>query len=735
MLPTDALPRLSVFISIACILACAQVVAAESQSAPGGGSETIEEVVVTALKRNTLLQETPMSMLAVSGKTLEERGIDNIADLLRATPGLSLVDQGPGQRRLVIRGVQSAGEAQTGLYYDETPVSGGAPSTTNDAGQRSPELRLFDIERIEVLRGPQGTLYGSGSMGGTVRVLFNKPEYDYAAAIDSSFESTADGDSGYQVNAMLNAPLSGDQLAARSVFYYRDRGGYIDNATLGRDDINTELSRGGRVLLRYQPTDALTLDAAVHIQREDSFLSAWELPAGTYRTAAPTQLPVRDDFELYSLTLNWDLKFATLTGVTSLLKRDLRVSIDASRLMANFGPAGAPFRPGVLKQPQDVEDRSHEVRLSSTSAGPLHWTTGVYFEKRDAFTLSEQLLADPVTGLPREPRNVATSRTIDDMLEQRAVFGEVSYDLTSALTLTAGGRYFDYEKSITGETTVGFPLLGAVVTPPTTVRSDEDGWVSKVNIAYRIGDDALIYAQANEGFRPGGANQVIGLPAALTPYEADSLWNYEVGAKTRWLNDTITLNLAAFRIDWQNMQVTGRTPDGAFNFISNAGEAQIDGVELETLFMPLPGLELSLGGSYTDARLSADQRDPNVNAPGRDGDRIPNVPKHAASFAAKYEWPLAGELTALARTDVNYVGSSFSEFRPTSPFIERIDSYTLTNLRLGVRNELAGWSAYVFANNVFDEVAIGRVLSNAFGRDLTLSAPPRTIGLNVSKNF
>jgi outer membrane receptor protein involved in Fe transport len=711
-------------------LASSQVGAADVQ-----GTDTIEEVVVTALKRNTRLQDTPMSMLAVSGESLHDRGIDNVADLLRTTPGLSLVDQGAGQKRLVIRGVQSAGEAQTGLYYDETPVSAGTPSTTNDAGQRSPELRLFDVERIEVLRGPQGTLYGSGSMGGTVRVLFNKPGYEYAASIDSSFESTEDGDTGYQVNAMLNAPLVGEQLAARSVFYYRDRGGYVDNVTLARQDVNSELSRGGRVLVRYQPSDKVTLDAAVHIQREDSFVSAWELPAGTYRTAVPTQLPVHDDFELYSLTLNWDVGFATLTGVSSLFKRELAVTIDASRLMANFGPLGAPFRPSVLLQPQDVEDRSHELRLSSNGAGPLHWTAGVYFEEREAFTISEQLLADPLTGLPREPRSVATRRTIDDSLEQRAVFGELSYDVTTALTLTAGARYFDYEKSITGETTVGFPLLGAVVTPPTTVTSDEDGWVSKINVAYRLGSDALIYAQANEGFRPGGANQVVGLPAALTPYEADSLWNYEIGARTRWLRDTVTLNLAAFRIDWDNMQVTGRTRDGAFNFISNAGAARIDGVELETLFLPLPGLELSLGGAYMDAKLSADQSDPNVNAPGRDGDRIPNVPKYSASFAAKYEWALAGSLNALLRADVSYAGSSFSEFRPNNPFNERIDDYTLTNLRVGVRNESGGWSAYVFVNNVFDEVAIGRVLSSAFGRDLTFSSPPRTVGVNLSKSI
>jgi outer membrane receptor protein involved in Fe transport len=359
----------------------------------------------------------------------------------------------------------------------------------------------------------------------------------------------------------------------------------------------------------------------------------------------------------------------------------------------------------------------------------------VYYEEREAFTISEQLLADPLTGLPRNPRNVATSRNIDDTLEQRAVFGEISYDITPALTVTAGGRYFEYDKSITGETTVGFPLLGAVVTPPTTVESDESGWVSKLNVAYKIGGDALLYAQANEGFRPGGANQVIGLPAALTPYEADSLWNYEIGAKTNWLGDALTVNVAAFRIDWDNMQVNGRTRDGAFNFISNAGEARIEGVELETAMRPLQGLELSLSGAYTDAKLSKDQRDPNVNAPGLKGDRLPNVPEYSGAFSAKYEWPVLDALTALVRTDVNYVGSSDSEFRPNNPNFEHIDDYTLTHLRVGIRNQMAGWAAHVFVHNLFDEVAIGRVLSNAFGRDLALSSPPRTIGVNFAKAF
>jgi iron complex outermembrane receptor protein len=310
----------------------------ETAFAQETNSQIIEEVTVTALKRETLLQETPISLLAVSGLDLAERQIDSVAELLRASPGLTVLDQGPGQRRLVIRGIQSAGEAQVGLYYDEAPLGGGAPSTTNDAGLRMPEVRLFDVDRIEVLRGPQGTLFGAGSMAGTVRVIFNKPSQRYEAVADASYERVEDGDAGYHVNGMVNVPLVDDRLAMRTVLYYRDRGGYVDNLTLRRDDINEEDSRGGRVMFRYTPNDALTLDASVHVQRDDGYLSAWEIPVGEYNTAVPTQLPVVDDFDLYNLTLNWNLGFATFTGVSSYFERDLFDDVAIGReLSSAFG--------------------------------------------------------------------------------------------------------------------------------------------------------------------------------------------------------------------------------------------------------------------------------------------------------------------------------------------------------------------------------------------------------------
>ena len=728
MLPRKSVPASLLVTSIAFMAGAA--------SAQESASFEIEEIVVTALKYETLLQQTPLAITVVSGETIEKRGIDNVTDLLRTTPGLAVVDQGAGQRRLIVRGVNTAGETSTGLYYDETPIPG-APSTTNDAGQRMPDVRLLDVERIEMLRGPQGTLYGAGSMGGTVRALFNKPTSEFATQLSAGTRTSEEGELGYEASAMVNVPLVSDTLAMRAVGYHVDRGGYIDNVTLGQDDVDDDETTGGRLLLRYSPTEKVTIDAAVHIQREDALVSVWELGGEDYETRVPTQQLVADDFELYNLTLKWDLGFATLTGVTSQFNRDLDATIDTTRFLTGINPLlGALFGPAALHQPQEVEDRTHELRLSSGDQGRFIWTVGAFFEQRDAFTFSRQLKHSAVTGLPLDPAQLHFERTIDDSLEQRAAFGEITYRFTDSLAFTLGGRYFDYDKSAVTETTVPFPPLLIGLSPPTKFEFDEDGFVSKVGVSFRFSDSAMIYAQANEGFRPGGANQVVGLPVVLPPYEADSLWNYEVGLKSTWFDDRMTLNLAAFRIDWENMQVTSTTPGGAVTFITNASEAQIDGVELEALALVSQAFEVSFAAAFTDARLSQDVAAiVPVLFPGREGDRIPNVPKFSASLAAEYHRALGASLQGSIRADVSHVGESFSELRPNNPFYETIDAYTTANLRLRVAGLASNWNADLFVNNVFDEVAIGRVLSGPFGRGLAFSAPPRTVGLNLAKRF
>jgi outer membrane receptor protein involved in Fe transport len=727
-----------------------------TNDAAGPEKEQSSDIIVTALKRATSLQETPISISAVTGEALANSGVQSVADLAASVPSLSFVDAGPSQRRVVIRGIQAVGEPTVGVYYDETPVTGSI-GTTNDAGGTTPELKLFDVERVEVLRGPQGTLYGSGSMGGTLRIIYAKPSFETTGAGDATISSTHDGGINYEVNGAINAPIVDEKIAVRMVGFYRDRNGYIDNVALGIKDINDEKTYGGRGMVRFTPTPDLTIDAAAYINRSRVDTPSWNPQAGKYNSDALVRQPIVDDLNLYSLTAAWDLGPVVATAIGSYLTRDLSNTTDVSRYirtnrtptacaalangrtpcnatqLASFYTLVDGQSTSTLFPQQDMNTLTGELRLSSSGARSLNWTIGGFFSRRKSDVTNPQVNADPISGEIIFPLQTSTVRFIDDRLTQLAAFGEVSWDITDKLNLTGGARFFNYEKNILGETTLGSILVGARVTPPTRVKSEEHGTVLKFNGSYKITNAVMVYAEAAQGFRPGGANQVLGLDAALTPYLSDSLWNYEVGLKTATFDRKVLFNVDVFQIDWSDMQVTGRTPNGAFSFITNAGAARVKGVEAELTARPLHGLSIAVNGSYIDAKLTENQANASVSAPGMKGDRIPFVAKFSAGANAQYSWPVSERLGGLFRVDVNHVGSSFSDFRPAATFTRKVDSYELVNFRAGIEGDNGRWGAYFFATNLLNDTAITRAASSGVqvGETFVTSAAPRTIGINL----
>lgn len=736
--------------------------ASRAQEAPAvaAPAEADGEIVVTALKRSTNLQETPISISAITGAAIANSGVQSIADLNASVPSLSFVDGGPSQRRVVIRGIQAAGEPTVGTYYDETPVTG-AIGAANDAGGSTPELRLFDVERVEVLRGPQGTLYGSGSMGGTLRIIYSKPTFETEASADVSLSDTRDGGLNYEASGMINLPVVADKIAVRAVGFYRNANGYIDNIALGIDNINDIESYGGRLLVRLKPTEDWTVDLATYVNRTRTDTNSWTLASGKYNSDALTRQPVRDDVELYSATSGYDFGGVTLTGVLSYMHRDLSTVSDVSRFIQSSRTAGrcaaltnggAACNPtqlasffglvdsqsySALYPQQEMKAWTGELRLSSDGSGPVNWTVGGFYSDRNTKVVNPQVNTDRITGVVIEPQQIATYRLIDDTLKQAAGFGEVSWDVTDRLNLTGGARYFDYKKHIEGQTPQGSILVGARVTPLTTVKSSESGWVFKGNASFKITPDVMLYAEAAQGFRPGGANQVIGLDTALTPYESDSLWNYEVGLKNTLFDRKLFLNVDVFQIDWSDMQITGRTPNGAFSFITNAGSARVRGVELEATARPADGFSLSGNAAYLDAKLTENQATTNVSAAGLKGDRIPYVPKFTAGVAGQYDWAINPNISGFARLDANYVGGSLSDFRPNGTYTRRVKEYAVVNARIGIEHPDGKWGAYLFATNLFNAVAITRQTSSAIavGRTLVNSASPRTIGVNLRRDF
>ncbi len=719
------------------------------------------EVIVTALKRATPLQHTPLSISVVTGTQLGVAGITDVT-AIKGVPGLTFVDGGPSNTRFVIRGVQTVGEPTVGVYYDETPVTG-LVSTSNDAGGSMPLFKLFDVDRVEILRGPQGTLYGSGSMGGAFRVIFNKPSMAYSAEVDADGSAANHGGSGGAVEGMVNLPVIQDRLAVRAVAFDQQTPGVVDNVTFGLKDVDSQHMRGGRLMARLTPSDTFVLDGSLFYQKTTGDRPVWYEEAGAYTAINRARFPNSDENLLFNLTGKLNLTWATLTGVGTYDDRNLRTAqmdpsaffqtdINNPALCAKLrgnGSACTPdmqtafntyvsqFIPAVIQTDEQAHDTSFELRLNSNSDSVLAWTTGVFYNDRVEHVVNRQFEVDGTTGDVIVPQINETERDIDDDLKQEAVFGEVTWSPIADLHITAGTRYFSYQRTVGGQTPVPLDLVNAKLTPYTVVSSKENSWVSKLNLSYDWTKSVMVYAQAAQGFRPGGVNQVIGLPATLGPYQSDSLWDYEAGIKTRSFSDRLTLNADLFRIDWSDMQVQGMTTSGPFSFISNAGAARIDGAEIEASLKVSPDFLVTASYSAQNARLTENQANANIIANGIKGDRIPYVPETTESAGANYHWAIGGNLQGTAQLSATYVGESFSEFRPTNIYYRKLPAYTLVSGRIGIGNPGRGWEIELYGDNLLDQIAITSSTSNAIlgGKTFVASAAPRTFGVHLQKRF
>lgn len=737
------------------------------------------DIVVTALKRATSIQETPLAISAVSPTTLTNQNITDSTQLTRVTPNLQ-VEENNGGSRITIRNLRAAGESLVGLYYDETPLSG-TGGVSNDAGANSPSVRLFDVERAEILRGPQGTLYGASSMAGTMRIIFNKPNLvDFEGALNGQVTTTyRAGSTGQIIDAMANIPIVTDVLAVRAVGYYNFAPGYVDNSVLGLNDINDSRGYGGRLLVRFQPMDDLTIDGMAVYQNSRGYAGTWnktiaDVIGRKFDQNLTIQQPRRDAMQLYSGTLNWDLDFATLTAIASYSKRDIEYNFDYTPYFrryfngvytgnpqnipgyANFaadcnagrvaripGCTGADYQNFVTSwgsltayQPQTNKTTTQEIRLANGD-NALKWTIGFYHSDRKNFTRSLLNTVDPITGkqsypngyvLPYGPGSAThLDRTINDRLKQIAGFAEVTYDITDAFDVTAGIRYFEYKKTTGAEVIIPSYVAGNTITPYSELSGKEHGTLLKFGTSYKFSPDVMVFASASQGYRPGGVNQTLGLPSYAVTYKSDKLWDYELGVKSSWLNRKLILNANIFQMDWEGQQVSA-SYQGAFGFITNsAGKARLRGIEVESTILPFQGLSLRASGSYTTSKLLDDIALPsginictNTAPPyvgctvfrgaGKKGDTLPYTSHWTFQGQADYKTPIGPDLTALFHADVNYRSGWWTVYNPKAPTVvpavDKLNGFATVNLRIGVDQDDTGWGLYVFANNVFNNLAV-----------------------------
>lgn len=732
-----------VFSCLFCVSSLFSCLGAQAQSATAAAGE-LEEVIVTSRKRSETMFDVPISINVVSNETIELLGAEDFTDLLSSVPSLTAYQNGPGRTRLSIRGIANGGgndndtqnQETVGIYMDEVPISMGA---------MNPEFNLFDLQRVEVLRGPQGTLYGSGSMTGTVRLVSNQPNLnEYEGKYDVSASTVNEGGAGYSLKGLVNLPLVEGKLAVRASGYNNEIPGYIDNVLTGEINLNDGTSRGAKVSTLWQPTDKLSANLTIIAHRYEDDGRPEDLDrAPELSRDFPSFDGYEDEIDVYNLTLNYDFGWANMVSSTSYFDRFVTNPRSLDDL---FGAALPPtVMPNELIDTTDTETLVQELRLSSSNEGAFNWTVGVYFDERDTFYLNTFPVpgADAALGINSPADFGAPVDNLfwgfDDLtVKSQALFGEVYYDF-NRFSITAGLRYFDWQQDISFYQS---GLFNGGFNSDPRPRSTIDDINPKLNLSYDVSDDTLVYGQAARGFRYGGINGAV--PAAVCAdelaeverqggdtrfFDPDETWNYEVGVKHTMNGGRATIAATAYHIEWQNMQ-TSRAFECGFGFRENVGEATSDGIEFEYNARLGESWTLALSGAYMNAELAEDV--PNLNA--LKGDQAPFVPETTFNGSLEYRSLISGALEGFAWLNVQHVGERNTEFDIEAANNKTMSSYELVNLRIGVDYEQIGLSFFV--TNLADSRAVLRALGRPpFDPDARIRVQPRTVGLSLRGSF
>ncbi|WP_353371361.1 TonB-dependent receptor [Aliiglaciecola sp. NS0011-25] len=712
-------------------------------NATGANDAEVERVLVTSRKRSEDMNDVPISINVVTDELIDNLGAADFTDLLGVVPSLTSYQNGPGRTRLSIRGVANGGgndndtqnQETVGIYMDEIPIS---------MGGMNPEFALFDLKRVEVLRGPQGTLFGAGSMTGTVRLVSNEPDLnEFGGRYEATASSISHGSQNYSVKGLINAPVIENQLAIRASGYYMDNGGYIDNEVTGEKDLNDGISKGAKISTLYFPTDNLRAELTLlHHNYSDNGYPQ-DIDSTPFLTRNYTSFDGFDDeVNIANLTLKYDLEWAELVSSTSYFDRSI---INRRSLDLLFESALPPeVTPHELIDFTDSEVWVQELRLASTTDDKLQWTVGAYADKKDVFYENTFPVpgADAILGVPSSAFGAPEDHLyygFDDLtVETYALFGEAYYDIGD-LSITAGLRYFNWKQNIEFYQS---GLFNGESNGDIRPESTTDGVNPKLNVSYRLNDEVLVYAQAAKGFRYGGINGAI--PESVCSeelaqvereggdtrfFKPDEIWNYEAGIKGVSSDGMFSYNATVFHIDWSDMQ-TSRSFECGFGFRENVGEATSQGIEFELSMKPVNALTLSLGGAYINSTLDADV--PNLSA--LKGDSAPFVPETTFNASADYERALSQNYMGFAYFNVQYTGDRATEFNEEAANYRKMDAYTVANLRLGVRFD--EFEVSLFANNLFDDDGVVRAIGRPpFDQPATIRITPRTVGLTFRGNY
>jgi len=718
---------------------CALTVPAGSHAlAAAPATPVVQEVVVTANKREEKLKDVAQEVTAVSGAALDLQQAAHFEDYVTLVPGFNLVSAQAGQSRLVLDGVNAGGDSATvATYVDETPY--GSATGLANGGVLAPDLDTFDVNHIEVLRGPQGTLYGASSLGGVLKVVTNAPDPTHMSGkIEADAENTDHGGNGGSLKAMVNVPIS-DEAAIRVSGFYSDAGGFIDDPLRGASKINETKFNGGRFGFYLHPTDKLTVRLTAAAQNilsngdsvEDLDPATLQPLYGPLTQSRTFAQPSDVTYRIYNATVDYDFGGADLLSSTSYGTLHQSIKEDDTY---TYGPVldfylspPQPLGAGVFQE-LDQKKFTQEVRLTSKPQ-TFEWLVGAFYT-RENNVLYQDLAGVDLSNPP------AISPGYDDLevlrlqssYQEYALFGNVDYHITDRFDVSVGGRY-SYNQQSAVETITG-ALVGAP--PPDTGTSHEGVFTFAVAPKFKINDNVTVYARVSKGYRPGGPNALPPLAPPDVPrtYQSDSLIDYQAGVKADMLDKTVAVDASVFYIDWSRIQLLADVDNTGVNV--NGGSARSDGVEASVAYAPIAGLSLSANGAYTDATLRSDTP---ALLGGLKGDPLPYSAKWTGALNADYSWPIADAAHAFVGGSVRYVGNRKSDFDPNIGQLP-LPAYTTVDLRGGI-----DWNNYrleVYAKNVNDARGIISVLgygSTPGGAVQAGVTRPRTIGLSLSAKY
>ena len=739
-------------------------------------SAGLEEIIVTATRKSESLQDVGMAITSLGDQEIERMGATNLLDFAVRVPNLSMAYEADGRfdsSSPSIRGV--FGKDTTGFYFDDTPVNA------------SMLPRVMDIERIEVLRGPQGSLWGAKSMGGTIRMITKKPDLQSSdAQVHAVMSSVKEGDENYNVDGAFNIPIVEDVFALRINAYAGSNSGVFDDkyvatwtdsgggartnpgADFGTlENVDDEDYWGGQIAAKWVVNEDVVLNLRYMMQE----VEADGLPFADIDPESTTRHrffqagePGTDEWSIGSATLEVNFSSGTLTSTLSKYQRETDETEEEAHFLHSLfdNVIEIPIDPlySILSTVEDYDSTVFESRFSSDLDGPFNFTVGVFYSDKTwdhEYPRSVQTgLADAVdalTGAPGLGQDCVDGfcLTDDDLIfvtttltdtKEKAVFGELTWDISETVSLTAGGRWYDTSIDAVNSAD-GFANSG----PSSYDESQsENGFNPKVLVQAAISEDFNVYLSGAKGFRTGGVNgnlppglcgpelTELGInPSNATTYDSDDLWSYELGFKSSLADNRVTLNAAVFMIDWQDVQQLNRLACG-FQFTQNAGEAESRGFEVEIIAMPTDGLTLSAAVGYTDAEIT----DAGGVAGVTNGDDVQGVADWTGTVSAQYIWPVFDQWNAIVRADGNYYGDSYSANNESSAASQRLrPSWNAVNLRAGIIDE--NWDVMVFVDNATDEranLADSRsIAAETPGRARLVTNRPRTLGMDVRYRF